>query len=92
LTSWPVTEPRIRTTFTLDEDTAVLAQNYAKAGSLRPGKAVPEFIRRASAPPVGLKKKGNHWAAAAPPDRPTICSDKVQDMTKCLPVLTGCLT
>ena len=48
----------MRTTFTLDDDAAELARNYAKARSLRLGKAVSELIRRASAPPMTLKKKG----------------------------------
>ena len=47
----------MRTTFTLDDDAAALAQNYAKARSLRLGKAVSELIRRASAPPMTLKRK-----------------------------------
>jgi hypothetical protein len=70
----------MRTTFTLDDDAAVLAQNYAKARSLRLGKAVSELIRRASAPPLGLKKKGDLWVVAAPPDKPKVDSAKVKDL------------
>ena len=47
-----------RTTFTLDDDAAALAQNFARASSLRLGQAVSEPIRRASAPPLTLKNKG----------------------------------
>jgi hypothetical protein len=70
----------MRTTFTLDDDAAALAQNYAKARSLRLGKAVSELIRRASAPPVGLKKKGDLWVVAAAPDTPKVSSQKVRDL------------
>ncbi|MEI8265757.1 MAG: hypothetical protein WCI59_08425 [Betaproteobacteria bacterium] len=75
----------MRTTFTLDDDAAALAQNYAKARSLRLGKAVSELIRRASAPPLGLKKKGDLWVVAAPPDRPKVGSAKVKDLIEDLP-------
>jgi hypothetical protein len=70
----------VRTTFTLDDDAAALAQNYAQARSLRLGKAVSELIRRASVPPVGLKKKGDLWVIAARPDSPKVGSAKVKQM------------
>lgn len=75
----------MRTTFTLDDDAAELAQNYAKARSLRLGKAVSELIRRASTPPVGLKKKGDLWVIAAPPGAPKMTSRQVKDMIDDLP-------
>jgi hypothetical protein len=70
----------MRTTFTLDEDAAALAQNYAKARSLRLGQAVSELIRRASAPPMTLKKKGKVWVIEAPPGAPTLTSEQVKNM------------
>jgi hypothetical protein len=70
----------MRTTFTLDDDAAALAQNYAKAHSLRLGKAVSELIRRASASPVGLRKKGDLWVVAAASDTPKVSSQKVRDL------------
>lgn len=70
----------MRTTFTLDDDAATLAQNYAKARSLRLGKAVSELIRRASEPPVSLKKKGDLWVVASPPDKPKVSSAKIKDL------------
>jgi hypothetical protein len=70
----------MRTTFTLDDDAAALAQNYAKARSLRLGKAVSELIRRASAPPAGLKKKGDIWVFALPPDAPLVTAAQVKTM------------
>lgn len=68
----------MRTTFTLDDDAAALAQTYAKARSLRLGKAVSELIRRASAPPMTLKKKGQVWVIQAPPGTPTLTSEQVK--------------
>ena len=70
----------MRTTFTLDDDAAALAQNYAKARSLRLGQAVSELIRRASAPPMTLKKKGEVWVIQAPVGTPKLSSEQVRDM------------
>lgn len=47
----------MRTTITLDDDAAALAQNYAKAHSLRVGQAVSERVRQASAPTMEMKKR-----------------------------------
>ncbi|MFO1269243.1 MAG: hypothetical protein U1F25_08465 [Rubrivivax sp.] len=68
----------MRTTFTLDDDAAELAQNYAKARSLRLGKAVSELIRRASTPPRGLKKKGDIWVFELPPGAPKVTAEQVK--------------
>ena len=69
----------MRTTFTLDDDAAALAQNYAKARSLRLGQAVSELIRRASAPPqMTLKKKGQAWVFELPPDAPPVTAAQVK--------------
>jgi len=68
----------MRTTFTLDDDAAALAQNYAKARSLRLGKAVSELIRRASSPSSGLKKKGDIWVFALPDDAPRVTAAHVK--------------
>jgi hypothetical protein len=68
----------MRTTFTLDDDAAALAQTYAKARSLRLGKAVSELIRRASAPPMALKKKGEVWVFELPPDAPPVTAAQVK--------------
>jgi hypothetical protein len=70
----------MRTTFTLDDDAAALAQNYAKARSLRLGKAVSELIRRASVPPSTLKKKGEVWVIPAAPGTPLLSARQVQDL------------
>lgn len=75
----------MRTTFTLDDDAAALAQTYAKARSLRLGKAVSELIRRASVAPVALKKKGQVWVIAAPAGTPKVTSQQVKDMLDDLP-------
>jgi hypothetical protein len=75
----------MRTTFTLDDDAAALAQNYAKARSLRLGKAVSELIRRASAPPMTLKRKGEVWVIQAPPGTPKLSSEQVKDMLEDFP-------
>lgn len=68
----------MRTTFTLDDDAAELAQNYARARSLRLGKAVSELIRRASAPSPTLKKKGQAWVFELPPDAPRVTAAQVK--------------
>lgn len=68
----------MRTTFTLDDDAAELAQTYAKARSLRLGQAVSELIRRASAPPMTLKKKGEVWVFELPPDAPPVTAAQVK--------------
>jgi hypothetical protein len=68
----------MRTTFTLDNDAAELARTYAKARSLRLGQAVSELIRRASAPPMTLKKKGQTWVFELPPDAPPVTAAQVK--------------
>jgi hypothetical protein len=74
----------MRTTFTLDDDAAALARNYANARSLRLGKAVSELIRRASAPPMKLKKKGQLWVIPAKPGAPKVSAREVKDMIDAL--------
>jgi hypothetical protein len=68
----------MRTTFTLDDDAAAIAQTYARARSLRLGQAVSELIRRASAPPLPLKKKGDLWVIAARPGAPKVSAQQVK--------------
>lgn len=68
----------MRTTFTLDDDAAELARTYARARSLRLGKAVSELIRRASAPPMTLQKKGQAWVFELPPDAPPVTAAQVK--------------
>jgi hypothetical protein len=75
----------MRTTFTLDDDAAALAQSYAKARSLRLGQAISELIRRASAPPTKLKKKGELWIIQAPPGTPKVTSQQVKDLLENFP-------
>lgn len=75
----------MRTTFTLDDDAAALAQSYARANSLRLGQAVSELIRRASAPPMTLKKKGQAWVIQAPPGTPALSPQQVKDMLEDFP-------
>lgn len=70
----------MRTTFTLDDDAAALAQNFARANSLRLGQAVSELIRRASAPPMKLKKKGDVWVIPATPGAPKVSSKQIKDI------------
>jgi hypothetical protein len=70
----------MRTTFTLDDDAASLAQTYAKARSLRLGQAISELIRRASAPPMKLKKKGEVWVIPATPGAPKVSSQRIKDL------------
>lgn len=74
----------MRTTFTLDDDAARLAQTYANARSLRLGKAVSELIRRASAPPMALKKKGRLWVIPATPGAPKVSARKVKEVIEAL--------
>jgi hypothetical protein len=76
----PASGAVMRTIFTLDDDAAALARTCAKARSLRLGEAVSELIRRASAAPVALKKKGQVWVIAAPPGAPKPTSRQVKDM------------
>ena len=75
----------MRTTFTLDDDAAALAQNYAKANALRLGQAVSELIRRASAPPTKMKKKGEVWVIQSPPGTPKVSSQQIKDMLEDFP-------
>ena len=70
----------MRTTFTLDDDAAQLAQTYAAARNLRLGQAVSALIRKASAAPAELQKKGQVWVIPAPPGAPTLSSQQVKDM------------
>ena len=71
----------MRTTFTLDDDAAELAKKYARARSLRLGQAVSELIRRASAPPLALKKEGEVWVIQTPPGTPKLTMAQVKAMT-----------
>lgn len=75
----------MRATFTLDDDAAELARNHAKARSLRLGKAVSELIRRASAPPMALEKKGEVWVIRARAGTPELTSEQVRDMLENFP-------
>lgn len=68
----------MRTTFTLDDDAAALAQTYAKARSLRLGQAVSELIRRASAPPVAMRQRGQAWVFELPPEAPAVTARQVK--------------
>jgi hypothetical protein len=68
----------MRTTFTLDDDAAELAQRYARARSLRLGKAVSELIRRASAPTVGPNKLRKPGVFDLPPDAPRVTAAEVK--------------
>ena len=70
----------MRTTFTLDDDAAALAQNFARANSLRLSQAVSELIRRASAPPMKLKKKGELWVIPPKPGTPKVSAQQIKDM------------
>ena len=70
----------MRTTFTLDDDAAALARHYAKARSLRLGQAVSELIRRASAPTVAMRRRGQTWVFELPPDAPPVSAKQVKDM------------
>ncbi len=70
----------MRTTFTLDDDAAALAQHYATARSLRLGKAVSELIRRASAPPVAVRQRGQAWVFELPADAPRVTAKQIKDM------------
>ena len=74
----------MRTTFTLDDDAAALAQNFARANSLRRGQAVSKLNRRAIAPPLTLKKKGPLWVIAAMPGAPKVSAQQVKDMIDAL--------
>ncbi len=75
----------MRTTFTLDDDAAQLAQTYAKARSLRLGQAISELIRKAGAPPATLQKKGQVWVIPSPPGAPTLSSRQVKDLLDSTP-------
>ena len=68
----------MRTTFTLDDDAAALAKNYARANSLRLGKAVSDLIRRASVPAIGMKKTGKPGVFDLPPDAPRVTAAQVR--------------
>jgi hypothetical protein len=70
----------MRTTLNLDDDALALAQAYAKVRCWPLGKAVSELIRRASAPPVGLKKKGDLWVLTASPAKPKVGTARIKDM------------
>jgi len=70
----------MRTTLKLDDDALALAQAYAKVRCWPLGEAVSELIRRASAPPVGLKKKGDLWVIAASLAAPKVGTARIKDM------------
>jgi hypothetical protein len=70
----------MRTTFTLDDDAAELAKNFARANDLRMGQAVSELIRRASAPRMKLKKKGEVWVIPAKPGAPKVSAQQIKDI------------
>lgn len=69
----------MRTTFTLDDDAAALARRYAKARSLRLGQAISELIRRASAPSVAIRRRGQAWVFELSPDATRVTAKQVKD-------------
>ena len=70
----------MRTTFTLDDDAAQMAQAYARARSLRLGQAVSALIRRASTEPVAIRRRGQAWVFDLPADAPKVTARQVKDM------------
>jgi hypothetical protein len=74
----------MRTTLNLDDDALALVQAYAKVRCWPLGKAVSELIRHASAPRVGLKKKGDLWVIAASPAKPKVGTARIKDMIEVL--------
>ncbi|MGH8701156.1 MAG: hypothetical protein ACREVR_08305 [Burkholderiales bacterium] len=70
----------MRTTFTLDDDAASLAQTYARARSLRLGQAVSELIRRASTQHVAIRQRGQAWVFELPGDAPKVTARRVKDL------------
>jgi hypothetical protein len=70
----------MRTTFTLDDDAAAMAQNYARARSLRLGQAVSELIRRASQQPAAMRRRGQAWVFELPADAPLVTARQVKDL------------
>ncbi len=70
----------MRTTLTLDDEAAALAQTYANARSLKLGQAVSELIRRASAPPLPIRQRGQTWVFELPEDAPTVTAKQVRDL------------
>lgn len=70
----------MRTALNLDNDALALAQACAKVRCWPLGKAVSELIRRASVPPVGLKKKVDLWVTAASPATHKVGTARVKDM------------
>jgi hypothetical protein len=75
----------MRTTLTLDDDSVELARNFARANGLRLGQAMSELIRRASAPRMKLKKKGEFWVIAAEPGAPKVTSEQVKALLEGFP-------
>jgi hypothetical protein len=68
----------MRTTFTLDDDAAELARNFAQANGVRLGQAVSELIRRASARKPRMRRKGEFWVFDLPPGAPKITPQQVK--------------
>lgn len=75
----------MRTTFTLDDDAAELAQTFARANGMRLSQAVSELIRRSSAPPKArLIQKGDLWVIPATPGAPKLSAQQIKDMIDAL--------
>jgi hypothetical protein len=79
-TNYSASKITMRTTFTLDDDAARLAQSYAAARSLRLGQAVSELIRRASLPPVAMRRRGQAWVFELPADTPRVTATQVKTL------------
>lgn len=75
----------MRTTLTLDDEAATLAQTYAQARALKFGQAVSELIIRASAQPLPIRRRGQTWVFELPPDSPPVTSRQVKDLLEDTP-------
>ena len=70
----------MRTTLSIDNDAFEAASTYARARDLKLGQAVSELIRRGSAPPLPLRRRGQVWVFDLPADAPSVSARQVKDL------------
>ncbi len=70
----------MRTTLNLEDDAFATAQAYARARSVKLGKAVSELIRHGSTGKVAMKRVNGVWVFDLPPDTPKVTARQVRQL------------
>jgi hypothetical protein len=70
----------MRTTITMDEETAVIATQYARANGLSLSKAISELIQRAAHPPTRIKHVDGFPVLDLPKPKEPLTTERVKEL------------